>query len=326
MKYSLWATLVVCSIATLILGPTSLETVWQGVLERFSGTSDSWNPLLDERLPRLLVLIATGASLSVAGGVMQSLFQNPLASPGVLGMTAGSSLSILIVLITGCHIIYPFAIPIAAIGGCLLTIMIIWSLSRCHGMYHLILTGIALSTTLIAIHGVIVYALRDQWQLMQTIAEWEAGSTLDRTWQHAHMQLPLTIIGLIGCWRYRREINILALGDEDACNLGVDVDTVRWRLFICVALLIGGAMAAVGVIAFFGLVLPHVIRRLQGPDNIRLIPLCAIAGATVLVLLDNILRFFTIHWLSIGNLSAALGGIFFLGLLVQQLRQGATYA
>jgi len=214
---------------------------------------------------------------------------------------------------------YPYSIPLAAILGCLITLLVVYSLSKRNGTVQistLILTGIAVSTLLLAIQGAITYALRDHWQLIQTLTEWEAGSTSDRSWKHVHMQMPITIVGLFGCWTYSREINILALGEEEAKNLGVEVEKVRWRLFLCVALLTGGALAAVGLIAFFGLVLPHVIRKLFGPDSKNLIQLNMLVGSTTLVLLDLFLRVFEIHSFSIGNISTILGGVFFLALLI----------
>jgi iron complex transport system permease protein len=179
----------------------------------------------------------------------------------------------------------------------------------------LILTGIAISAVLFAIQSTILYALRNHWQLIQTLTVWENGTSMDRSWQHVHMQLPLTLVGLLGCYRYRQEINILALGEEEARNLGVEVEKVRWRLFLCVAILTGGAIASMGIIAFFGLVLPHVIRRWKGPDNRQLIPLCIVGGGAVLAVLELLLRVFNIHAFSIGNVSAVIGGVFFLTLL-----------
>lgn len=320
--------LVFFSLLTLIHGDTPWPTVWEHALEKLQSFSDSWNPLLDERLPRLIVLLCTGASLAVSGAVMQSLFSNPLASPSVLGITCGGSLLVTLVFIFDWHLTYPFAVPMAGFFGSILTLLLVYTLSRHQGgvqMNTLILTGIAISTLLLAIQGVLAYALRDRWQLIQTLTEWEAGSTADRSWKHVHMQLPLTLVGLYGCWFYRREMDILTLGDEEARNLGVDVDRVRWRLFLCVALLTGGAIAAVGIIAFFGLVMPHVVRKAVGPDNRQLIPLCMITGSTTLVAMDLALRLSGIHALSIGNISAILGGLFFLVLLfgLRQNRQEA---
>lgn len=324
----LFLTLFLCSVLTLVVGDTPWHIVWAGALDRLLSNSTQWNPLLDERVPRLIVVLCTGASLAVSGAVMQALFHNPLASPSVLGISCGGSLFVVIVFILEWNLHYPFAIPLAAVIGCLLALLLIYFLSRYHPsaqLTTLILTGIALSTLLIAIQGAIMYALRDRWQLIQTLTEWEAGSTTDRSWKHVHMQLPLTLVGLAGCWLYSREIDILALGEEEAKNLGVEVEKVRWRLFLCVAILTGGALAAVGIIAFFGLVLPHVVRRIQGPDSRRLIPLCIIAGSVALAAMDLFLRIFSIHAFSIGNVSAILGGVFFMLLLFRSRKLSLEY-
>ena len=316
--------LLIGALLTLTNGEIAWKTVWEGVLARIQGESNRWNPLLDERIPRLIVLMCTGASLAVSGAVMQALFHNPLASPSLLGISSGGCLCVILVFILDLRLIHPYALPLAAFLGCLLTLCLVYGLSRYQEGRHvnnLVLTGIAISTLLIAIQGVILYALRDHWQLIQTITEWEAGSTLDRTWQHVHMQLPLTLVGLWGCWTYREELNLLALGEEEATNLGVDVQRVRWRLFLCISLLTGGALAAVGMIAFFGLILPHIMRRLQGPHHVTLIPLCLVGGAAMLTLLDVGLRLLTLQHLSIGNLSAIIGGAFFLFLLFQPQKQ-----
>jgi iron complex transport system permease protein len=306
------------SLFTLGYGETPWEKIWLDIISRFYGESESWNPLLDERIPRLLVLICTGASLAVSGAIMQSMFHNPLASPSVLGISSGGCLSVILVFIFDLRFTYPYILPLAAFCGCFATLLLVYSLSQLQEgkpLTNLILTGIAVSTFLIAVQGLLLYALRDRWQLIQTITEWEAGSTIDRSWQHVHMQFPLTLVGLFGCWCYRREMNLLALGDEEAMNLGVDVRQVRWRLFLCISLLTGGAIAAVGMIAFFGLVLPHIIRRLLGTDHLLLIPYCMLGGAAIFTCLDSSLRYFSLYNISIGNLSAILGAIFFLFLL-----------
>lgn len=313
------AILLTCSLLTLTTGDTPWNIVWEDALFRLKGgASAPWNPLLDERIPRLIVIVCTGASLAVAGAVMQSLFHNPLASPNVLGISCGGGLFVVLVFVLEWHLEYPFAIPIAAFAGSLLTLLLVYSLSRSKGEVHLntlIITGIAISSLLFAIQAAIMYALRDRWMLIQSLTEWEAGSTVDRDWKHVHMQLPLTLIGLYGCWFYHSEIDIIALGEEEAKNLGVEVDKVRWRLFLCVALLTGGALASVGMIAFFGLVLPHLVRYIQGPANHHLIPLCALVGSVAFASMDLILRMLGIHSLSIGTVSAILGGIFFLILM-----------
>lgn len=318
--------LAACSLFTLIQGETPWSLVWLDILQHIKGLSSDWNPFLHERLPRLIVILCTGASLAVSGAVMQSLFHNPLASPSVLGISSGGCLCGIFVFFLDLQFFYPYALPLAAFLGCFLTLCLVYLLSRFQqggSLMSLILTGIAISTIFIAIQSLLLYMLRDRWQLIQTILEWEAGSTLDRNWQHVHMQLPLTLVGLGGCWKYRQELNLLALGEEEACNLGINVRKIRWRLFLCVSLLTGGALAAMGVVSFFGLVLPHIIRRIQGPDHLSLIPSCMMGGAATLAAFDLFLRVFAFYSISIGNFSAIIGGLFFLFLLFQRQRAPA---
>lgn len=306
------------SVVTLSIGDTPWEILWRGFQERLAGVHSLWNPLLDERLPRVIVLICTGASLSVAGAVTQSIFQNPLASPSTLGISAGSNLCVLLGFILGWHISTPFALPFAAFLGSLTTLFLVYAFARHTGNFsthNLILSGIALTTVILAIQRGLLYALRDNWSLIQTLTEWESGSTVDLSWSHVHMQLPLALVGLVGCLSYSKELNLLALGEEDACNLGVDVASVQRHLFLCIALLTGGACSTIGNVPFFGFVLPHIMRKILGPDNRQLLSYCALAGSVVLIALDLLLRIFHLHALSIGSLSAALGGSFFLFLL-----------
>lgn len=320
MKHILIFTCLFLTVCLLTLGSghTAWSVVWEGAIQRLTGESSQWNPLLDERLPRLIVLLCTGASLAVSGAVMQAIFHNPLASPSVLGLNAGGALCVVLIFAIGLSATHSYLIPIAAVSGCLLTLLFVYALSLNQGISHLttlILTGVAISTILLAFQSAILYAMRDHWELIQTITEWDSGTTVDRNWHHVHMQLPLALIGLTGCWYYSNEVNLMALGEEEAKNLGVDVQKVRWRLFLCVSLLTGGALAAAGSIAFFGLIMPHIIRGPIGPDQRRVIPYCLFGGAIVLTSLDLGLRLFSITSLSIGNVSAITGGLFFLMLL-----------
>lgn len=313
--------LVAAIFGTLCIGPTEWSIVREGAIARLQGTSTAWNPLLDERLPRLLVLICSGASLTLAGIVTQSLFQNPLASPMSLGLTAGSSLCVLPLFFLGVHLSFPMLIPIAAFFGSLGTLLLVYTLAQEKGHVHistLLLTGMALSIVLSAMQATIFYAFREEWSLMQLLTEWAAGSTLDRTWQHAHLQLPLTLVGLLGCWSERHALNLLAAGEEEAFYLGVDVQQVRLRLFLSISLLVGGAMAGVGMIGFFSLILPHLTRRWMGHAHQLLFPAGLLLGATTLTTLDLILRAIPLHAFSIGTLSSLLGGFFFLFLLTEQ--------
>lgn len=318
------ALLLFSFFTVLAIGEIPLPDLIAHAKERLFGSETGWNALLDERLPRALLLITTGASLAVSGAVMQSLFHNPLASPGTLGITSGGSLFVILSFATGVHSLSLFALPLAAIAGCLATLLLVWRLASRNGetvIYHLLLTGIATTTLFVAFQGAVTYLLRDDWTLVQTITEWQAGSTFNRSWRDLHIQLPLAIVGFAIIFSYLRELDILALGDEEAKNLGVDIRPVRFRLFLAVALLSGGALAAVGVVAFFGLLLPHMVRMLTGSTHRKVIPLSLLLGGSFLALLDALLRFFHLHFLTIGTLSALLGGLFFFFLLGKELRR-----
>lgn len=327
MKWLFALLFVTIAAGTLTTGDLPFDIVWNGAAERLSGVSTSWNALLDERLPRLLILLICGAALATAGCVMQSLFQSPLASPSVLGVSAGGSLCVIAVITFQWHIYFPVLWPLAAVIGCMATLMIVYGLAKDRGQLQiplLILSGVALSTLLLTFQSVLMYVLRDHWQLVMTIREWEVGSTLNRSWKQFHLLAPLALIGLYGCWYYRHELDLMSLGDEEAENLGVSIAETRWRLFLCTALLTGGVIASIGIIAFFGLVLPNLLRMVATSRCSVLIPLCMIVGSISLAGLDLCLRLLDIQWLTLGNVSALFGGLFFFVLLFKQRYRFST--
>lgn len=165
-----------------------------------------------------------------------------------------------------------------------------------------------------SLQGLLLYALREEWSLIQLITEWEVGSSLDRSWHHVHMQLPLTLVGLYVSFFYREEMNVLSLGEEAALCLGVEVGKVRWRLFVSVALMVGGTTAALGSLPFYGLILPHIVRSLFGPNLKYVLPLSALYGATALLWLDHLLRRWELGMVPLGNLAAIIGGVTLLFL------------
>lgn len=308
------------SIASLFLGETPLRLIVTTVLPRLQG-KESWNALIDERIPRVIITLLSGASLALSGCITQSLFQNPLASPSVLGCSFGGSLCVTLVFIFNLHQRLPFSLPFAAFLGCLVTLIFVFSIAYQNSRLHLstlILAGIAISTVISSIQGCISYMLRDNWHLLSTLKEWENGSLQHLTWKHVHMQAPLAIAGILNCLRYHKELDILSLGDEDALVLGVDVEKTRLHLFCSIALLVGGTLASCGIISFFGLILPHILRKLFGTSHFNLLVANIIGGSFALTFLDLLLRFLGIHIFTIGNLSAVIGGLFFLFLLIKK--------
>lgn len=248
---------------------------------------------------------------------MQALFRNPLASPSVLGVSAGASLSITIMFACGIHGFSTLTLPCAAITGALLSLFLVQLFSRAQTAHGLILAGMAISTLLIATQDLVLYALRYKWELLQTLTEWQNGFSGNLNWQHVLMQFPLSSLGLWGCWHYRREVDLFALGEEQASALGVDVPRIRWKLFMCVALLTGSSIAVLGVLPFLGLILPNVIRQIYICQARALIPWCMIAGGFLLVAMDYLLRSLALTEITLGTITALLGGGFFLLLLLK---------
>lgn len=312
-------------IFSLLSGPSSLEEVYFSSIDRLHGKI-SWAPLLDERLPRLIICLLTGASLASSGTVMQALFKNPLASPSVLGCSFSASFLVSLVFASQLHLSYPFLTPVASIIGCVLSLFLVYRMSYKKGKLELnlmILSGIACSTVFISLQNVLLYLLRNNWHLLQSITEWSNGQTHNLTWRHVHLQMPLAIIGLTTCLKYKKELNLLSISEQEASILGVDVPMVRFRLLFAVSILTGGSVASCGIISFFCLMIPHILRSIFGPNNQLLIPMSILWGSFSLALLDLILKVSGVQIFSIGNITAVLGGIFFLALLYQQKQKSS---
>lgn len=320
--FTLWLCVFISVIVlTLIIGATPFTEAWEGILLRFTDISTHWNPILDDRIPRLIVLLVSGASLAVAGATMQALFRTPLATPSILGTTAGGSLFIAPIILMDLQLYHPYFLPLTAVLGSFSALFLVYGLSKYRGELStnsVLLTGLAISGLLLSIEGALQYAFRTHWQQIQLLSELNAGSTLNISWQQVNMQLPLAIVGLIGCLYYSWDLDILSLGDEEALSLGVEVRKVRYRIFLCISLLIGGTLAAIGNIAFFGLLIPCTLRAIFGPSNRRLIPLCIAWGAVGLCFFDLMMRYFELQLFSLGHLSTLLGSLLFLWLLIKR--------
>lgn len=305
--------------AVLMLLCTGAAVLLQGGL---TPGNPAWNPLLQERLPRLLILWMNGASLAVAGALVQGFFANPLAAPTVLGITAGGHLAVILGIWAGVQLLFPAALAFTAIVGCLTALILVYAIAKQIGLsnYMLLLTGIACTALLSAMQGALLYALRHNWELMQGIAELQAGSTLFLTWQDFHLQFPLVAAGLFAAYKYAAPLNLLSLGLDEALHLGVDVAKARRDLFLIIAVLTAAPLAVIGDIPFLGLIIPHACRWIVPANHEKLLPACALAGAAALALLDLCIR--VLPWqVSISHLSGVMGGLFFFILLVRSAKR-----
>jgi iron complex transport system permease protein len=273
------------------------------------------------RVPRILLAAFVGASLALAGAVMQGVFRNPLADPSLIGVSSGAALGAVVAILLGMSLAGPFSLPAAAFAGGLLATLAVYRLARHQGRVEvvtLVLTGIAVNAIAGAGIGLGTF-LADDRQL-RTIVFWSLGSVGGASWPTLLAALPGMALGLLVLPFFGRALNVLVLGDREARHLGLDTERLRFVLVTLAALATGAGVAVAGIIGFVGLVTPHVVRLLAGPDHRVLLPASALAGAVLLLLADLVSRTVVVpRELPLGVVTALAGGPFFLWL-VQRTR------
>lgn len=274
--------------------------------------------VLDMRLPRVLLAFLTGAALAVCGGVMQSLLQNPLASPFGLGVSAGAGLGAAFVIVLGVTsaglgiFLMPAVSLIFALGTVFLVLFLSAKLDRGMSNVTVILVGMVISLFCNAVISLLATSSPAHAQRIQL---WQLGSFSMREWSAVWALLPVTILISLYFLRYAEELDVMTFGEEQAQAMGVDLRKVKGRLMTAVAVLVGTAVAFVGIIGFVDLIVPHMARRFFGAAHRRLIPACTLLGGTFLVLCDLASRTLTPpHEIPIGSITALLGAPFFLYL------------
>lgn len=273
------------------------------------------------RVPRVLVAAAVGAGLAVAGVQMQGLFQNPLASPEIIGTSAGGVLGAVIALVLGLTHLSIFYLPICAFLGAFAALILIYSITyqHFHQITTLLLAGVALNALLGAATSYVISIAWTDYEVAREILFWLMGGLENRLWWHVLIVVPVVIIGIFIALYYSRELDILLLGNDTAHTLGIEVNRVKMHLLANIALLTGAAVAVSGMIGFIGLIIPHITRLFVGSAHRFLIPASALSGATFLLLVDLAAR--TLHRpqeIRLGILTALIGAPFFLYLLLKQ--------
>lgn len=275
------------------------------------------NTLWNIRLPRIVLGVAVGAALAGAGALLQGVFANPLAEPGVIGVSSGSAAGAAAVLTIGGLGVAGNAVAAGAFVAGLVTTTAVYLLSRSQGrteVVTLVLTGIAIN----AFAGGLVsyFVFRANPASRDEIVFWQLGSLSRADWNQVWLVLPCTLVGLAAAVALAPRVDLLALGEAAAGHLGVNVEQVRRISILVVALLAAAAVAFCGIIMFVGLVVPHLMRIVVGPRHRVLIPACAIAGAVLLVAADLAARTLVAYAdLPIGLLTSIVGGPAFLILL-----------
>ncbi|NCN04536.1 MAG: iron ABC transporter permease [Spirochaetales bacterium] len=276
------------------------------------------------RLPRALAALGAGAALGVSGAIIQGLFRNPLASPDVLGISAGSSLGAVLAILGGLASMHPLGISLSAFLGAVFAGAVVYSISRrpegTHLLY-LILAGLAVSSLLNGlVSGILV--ISEEYALSQFIF-WTMGGLDGASWVRVLPPLPFIGLLLIGSILFAQPLNVLSQGEEQAFSLGVGVEKVKLIFLIVASTLTALAVALAGPIAFVGLMVPHGIRLLTGPNHRTLLPLSALGGGSFLLFADLIARtILAPRELKTGILTALIGGPYFIFLILHHRREG----
>jgi iron complex transport system permease protein len=276
------------------------------------------------RVPRTLTGVTVGFALGVAGTIMQGIFKNPMASPGVIGTSSGAALGAVTAIYVGLAATGIYAVPAFAILFAFLSMLIVLGIATSGGLtsrYTLLLAGIAFNAIFSALTSLVIVLSTDQFEMARQIVGWLMGDLTNRSWQHVHIVLIITLVGALWSMLYARDLNIIMLSEEIAANLGVNVTWSRNMLLFLSALLTGGAIAVSGAIGFVGLIAPHIMRSFVGSDNRLLIPAAGVLGGALVVCSDCVVRVWGGGGLRIGVLTALLGGPFFLYLIVRDRRK-----
>ena len=279
--------------------------------------------LLQVRLPRVLMAMLVGGALSVCGVVMQGMFLNPLADPHILGISSGASVGAIVAIGLGLggSVLGQAPVTLLAFVGGVGTMFVVYLLSMRRGRSQtgtLLLAGVAMGSLLSAVSTLL---LRLNYDKMDNILFWSMGSLATAGWRQVGWTLPFCLLGMGASLFYSRDLNLLSQGEEAATLLGVDVGRTRAGLMVVTALTTAGAVAATGTIGFIGLIVPHSMRAIFGPDHRHLMPLSALGGALLLVVVDTLARSVAAPLeIPVGALTALLGAPFFIYLLRRQYK------
>lgn len=326
----LFTLLLLALVAGVTLGPvriplrTSLLVLVEGFSGlKVSGASSSVQKIVyDLRLPRVLSGLLVGGSLAISGTVMQGIFRNPLATPYILGIASGGSAGAASVVILGFESYY--ALPLGALIGALTAVSIVYRISWNRGStssYTLILAGVALSSLFSALTTALIFVAEPYQQ--HRVLFWMMGGLWRSSWTLLKVLLPVVTFGGGLIWVWGRDLNALALGEDAAAHLGVKPETVKKTLLALATVITAVAVSVAGSIGFVGLVVPHVMRMILGPDHRTLLPAAALAGGVFLIYTDLMAR--TVIQpaeMPVGVITAFFGAPFFIYLLRRRIKGG----
>ena len=319
--FILLVTLFLTLFFALMVGPVNIPplTIFQIL---FNISPASWPPgyatiVIDIRLPRILLGALVGSALAVAGTTMQAIFRNPMASPYILGISSGAAFGAALAFVLGLNILLGIsAVTLLAFLFTLLTTYLVYTIAKGGertSVETLLLTGIAVGSFFSALVSLLMYISGEK---LSTIWFWLMGGLWASDWNKLLFITPMIIFGIVALSLVSRHLNLLLMGEETALNLGLEVETFKKIIIILASLITAAAVSVCGIIGFIGLIIPHMMRILVGPDHRILLPSSCLVGAIFLVWVDTLARTIIAPVeLPVGIITALFGAPFFLYLL-----------
>ena len=318
-RLALWlgAVLLLLAVVSLLVGrvwmsPAQLLGAWQPGADPLAALI-----LTELRLPRTVLAVLVGAALGLSGAVLQGLTRNPLAEPGLLGVSSGAALGAVIAIHTGLAAVLPLATPLMGLAGAFVAALLTLSLGRGEGVLVLVLAGSAVSGVMLAGTALALNMASNPYAAYE-ISMWLMGSLADKSWDHVLLAGPLLLAGLAVLGVSGRGLDALSLGEAQARSLGVDLTRLRLQVLAGTALAVGAATAVAGAVGFIGLLAPHLVRPLVGHQPRRVLWPATLAGAVLLLAADLGTRLlpFT-QELKLGVLTVLVGTPFFVTLVLR---------
>ncbi|SHE98447.1 FecCD family ABC transporter permease [Clostridium fallax] len=306
---------ILAALVIVTIGIGSVSIPIKDIIDTFLGNGNEINEsiIMNMRLPRIIIAVFVGASLSMSGALLQSVMKNPLADPGITGVSSGASLVAIIIMIyvPTLNKFLPFCAFLGAIVACIMVFALSWD-NGLNSM-RIILAGVAVNAIFLGLTSLLSILNSDK---IQGILLWINGSIAYKGWNDVKYLVPYSIVGIILALFCAKGANILALGDDVATNLGINVNKTRVLISLVAVFLAGISTSIVGVIGFIGLIVPHICRLILGYDYKYLIPMSATLGGILLLIADTMARFIARPIeLPVGVLMSMIGGPFFLFLL-----------
>jgi iron complex transport system permease protein len=275
------------------------------------------------RLPRVVLGVLVGGGLAIAGAALQGVFRNPLADPGLIGVSSGASLGAVSAIVIGIAAAGSHTLPLLAFAGGVVATLVVYAVARFDGrteVVTLLLTGLAVNALCGAAVGYLLFSADDQQ--LRGVVFWSLGSLGGATWPLVLAALPFVALAALVLPLLARSLNLLLLGEREAKHLGVEVERARLLVIVLAALATGAAVAVAGIVGFVGLIVPHLVRLLAGPDHRVLLPASGLLGAALLLFADLFARTVAAPAeLPLGVVTSLLGAPFFLWLLRRTRRE-----